>query len=417
MSFLYVKRIILGNKIIIENYISMTLLQVLNSLFYLIIYPYIIRTLGVENYGEYVFALSIVTYFITFINFGFDIPALKEIATHQERNIEKSLVLSSIISAKLYLLMISILIYVGLLTFYSIMRNNSTLYIVMFLNVIVNILFPIWYFQGVQKMKLVTYIQFGLRVISLPFIFLYVKNTSDLINFAIITTLFNVLGAFVAVYILKVKEGLVFKLVRISDLLVWYKESSPFFWSNAGAALKQQSINVIVGNVFQMSDVALFDLAYKIYSIPMILFGSINNAIFPKIINSKEPKRLGKIFKFEFYSGIFVVVIVAVFGRFVIKLLAGVKLLDAYPIAILMSFGVLTMLLVGGYIYFVFVPNKRYDLVLKNQFMSLMLFFILVSVGLFLYNAIIVIAFSWAIAALFEIIYCRYLMRRNNLFY
>ena len=67
-----------NNKIVIENYFFMTFLQVLNSLFYLIIYPYLIRTLGVENYGLYVFATSISMYFVTFVAFGFEMPAMNQ---------------------------------------------------------------------------------------------------------------------------------------------------------------------------------------------------------------------------------------------------------------------------------------------------------------------------------------------------
>ena len=36
----------------------MTILQILNFLFYLLIYPYLIRVLGAENYGLYVFAFQ-----------------------------------------------------------------------------------------------------------------------------------------------------------------------------------------------------------------------------------------------------------------------------------------------------------------------------------------------------------------------
>jgi PST family polysaccharide transporter len=54
----------------IINWLSRTIfdiLQLLNSLFYIIIYPFVIRKLGAENYGTYVFSLSIVTYFVLFL--------------------------------------------------------------------------------------------------------------------------------------------------------------------------------------------------------------------------------------------------------------------------------------------------------------------------------------------------------------
>ena len=69
-----------NNKKIIENYFFMTLILILNSLFALLIYPYLIRTLGKESYGIYIFGTSIANYFICFIGFGFELYGVREIA-------------------------------------------------------------------------------------------------------------------------------------------------------------------------------------------------------------------------------------------------------------------------------------------------------------------------------------------------
>ena len=58
------KKTFVNNKKVVENYFFMTLLLVLNSFFGLLIYPYIIRTLGAEAYGTYIFASTVVNYLI-----------------------------------------------------------------------------------------------------------------------------------------------------------------------------------------------------------------------------------------------------------------------------------------------------------------------------------------------------------------
>ena len=75
-----IKEVLKNNKKVIENYFFMTALQLLNSFFYLLIYPYVIRKVEMDAWGIFVFASSFAAYFIFIINFGFDLPATKKIA-------------------------------------------------------------------------------------------------------------------------------------------------------------------------------------------------------------------------------------------------------------------------------------------------------------------------------------------------
>lgn len=404
-----------NNKIILENYLFMTVLQVLNSLFYLLIYPYLIIKLGVEGYGHYVFAMSIANYFISLVSFGFDYPAVKEIAQNPNNHTLKENVISSVFTAKIYLELLSFVIFIAIITFIPALRQHWYIYIILFGNTFVNILFPIWFFQGIQKMRIVTYIQLGFKLLSLPFIFLFVLKPSDIVTFSLITTVFNVAGGLAAFYIIFKYEKIMIKWVGLVELKRWYKDGLPFFWSNAGAAIKHQSISIIIGSYFNMTDVALYDLAYKIISIPYILFGSINGALFPKIANDGRKKLIKYIFQIETFAGLIVVLMVFFFGKSIVLFLGGVKMLDAYPIAVVLSFGVLTFLLVGAYVSFIFVPQNKYYLVSQNQLVAFINFFSLTFLGLFLYRNVLSIAIAWSITQLFEIIYCNFLMKKYKL--
>lgn len=411
-----IKVLFKNNKVVVENYLFMTVLQVLNSLFYLLIYPYLIRTLGKEDYGHYVFGMSIVSYFISLVSFGFDFPAVKEIAKNPTNHSVKEHVISCVFTAKIYLEVISLLIFTLVIVSIPTLRQFWYIYAILFGNTLVNILFPIWFFQGIQKMRIVTYIQLAFKLLSLPFIFLFVLGPNDVVSFSLITTAFNIGGGLVATYMIVFSQKINIAWISFKELKVWYKDALPFFWSNAGAAIKQQSITIIIGSYFNMSDVALYDLAYKIISIPSILFGSINGALFPKIANDGRKKIIKRIFQFETLAGVIVILMVILFGKWVILFLGGLGMLDAYPIAIVLSFGVLTLLLVGAYISFIFVPQNKYYLVTQNQVVAFINFFGLTLLGLFLYKNIISIAIAWTLAGLFEIVYCKILIKKHKLF-
>ena len=175
-----------NNRKVVENYFFMTFLQVLNSFFYLIIYPYLIRTLGVESYGIYVFASSISMYFVIFVAFGFEMPALNSIVLNQKDNKAKSYILSCVFTAKLYLEFLALLIFVFLVVSIPILNKNWIIYTLCFSNTLTGIFFPIWYFQGIQNMRIVTWIQLSFKIVSLLFILILVKSENDLVLFVLI---------------------------------------------------------------------------------------------------------------------------------------------------------------------------------------------------------------------------------------
>jgi PST family polysaccharide transporter len=408
--------VFLKNIVVFENYIFMTLLQVLNSLFYLLIYPYLISVLGIDNYGFYIFATSIISYFISFVNFGFDLPGLNEISKNSSCQHNKENVLSCIFTAKVYLNFIALLVFFILAIALPTIREVWHIYAILFLNTVVNIMFPVWFFQSIQKMRLVTYIQLGYKLLSLPFIFLFVNRPDHVFIFSFIIMFSNVAGGLTASFLIIFSEKLTISWMQFRDLKKWYKYALPFFWSNIGAQVKQQSMPIIIGSLFGFKDVSLYDLAYKIMSIPNILFSSVNSALFIKIAQNYRKKLVTKIFQFEVFLGLFSITMVVVFGKWVVLFLGGTQMLDAYPIAVVLSFGILTLLLVGAYINFIFVPQKKYYLITQNQVVALILYFIFVSIFLLIYKDVISVAIAWSLAGLCEILYCKILIKKYKLF-
>src|SRR5690606_14274831 len=284
-----------NNKKIIENYFFMTILQVLNSFFYLLIYPFLIRTLGLESYGLFVFATSITTYFMFLVNFGFDLPATKAIALNVSDKMILQKTLSCVITAKFYLLILASIIIILLTLIVPLFKNNYQLFLICFSQIISFVIFPQWYFQVVQKMRIVTYIQLGLKLLSLPAIFLIIKNAGDLNFYALIVSLSSILGGLIAFAIISLKHKLKVTFVNYRELKIWFKDALPFFLSTSAGVFKEQSIVIIIGSFFGMKDVAIYDLANKIIIIPRTIFMSINGAIFPKLINNINTAKIKKL--------------------------------------------------------------------------------------------------------------------------
>ncbi len=394
------------HKKVVENYFFMTVLQVINSLFYVMIYPYLIRTLGAESYGLYIYALSIVTYFIFIVNFGFDLPATKAVAQENDNPAAIANVLSCIFTAKIYMLFVSFLIFFVLLITIPFLRERCLLFVIVFGQTINFALFPTYYYQGMQKMKNATIIQVVFKFLSLPFIFVLVKSSNDLSVFAIINSITMVIGGTVAILLVIFVDRLRVRWVGFSELRSWFKEAFPFFLSNSVGTLKEQGITIIIGAFFGMRDVAIYDLANKLIIIPRTVLMSLNAALFPKIVMDNNKTTIRKIIKYEFFIGFAVIALIIAFGYWVILFLGGETMTDAYPLAIVLSVTVLSWLVVGAIISFLFIPNHKYYLVTINQILALASVALFILWGFSIKISIFVLVGALAFSGIMEIIFC-----------
>ena len=398
-----------------ENYFFMTVLQVLNTLFYVLIYPYLIRTLGAESYGLYVFAMSVVTYFVSFVGFGFDLPAVKIIAQYPADEKLKLHTLSCVYTAKIYLEIISLIVFSILIFSVPYLRVNWVLLFVCFSQTLTNIIFPQWYFQGLQKMRVVTYVQLGLKLISLPFIFLTVHTSNDINTFALIASITSIGGGVGAAVIIRFYDRIRIRIMPFGAVKKWYADATPFFLSTSAGMIKEQTVAILIGVFFGMKDVAIYDLANKIVAVPRLLLTSVNGALFPNIISKSSNELIKKILRYQVYLCLLIIGFIVLLGKWVVLLMGGVSMLGSYPLAIILSVTILPWLIVSSFIYFVFVPTNNYYLVTKNQLVALISFVVYAAIGLLFIDTIYVLAAALSLSGLTEIVFCSYLIRKKAL--
>lgn len=411
--FLEIKRIFIGNKKIIENYFFMTLLIFLNATFSLLLYPYLIRTLGSSSYGIYIFITTVVNYFIVFISFGFDLLGTRKIALHKDSIEQKSDIVSSIFSVKIALFLFSSIIAVCIYLVSPLLQNHKWIYITCFLNTLTNILFPIWYFQGIQKMKVVTLIQLTFKLLTLPFIFYFIKKPNDLLLFSTITNLSILFSSIFAFAYLLIVEKISLKIVSLKKIREYIKDVFYFFSSIFLTALHSYTLNLIIGLRWGMTDLAIYDLATKIVQIPTMLVASINDALFPRMVANFNVQSLKKIIKIERIIGITVIVVIITFGKLAVNLLGNEGMYMAYPIAIILSFRLYATLQVACYTSLTLIPNHLDSYILKDLLIVTLELFICLTVGFTLSNSIFIIPISMTLIVFFETAYLKYITNKK----
>ncbi|WP_339497169.1 oligosaccharide flippase family protein [Pseudomonas sp. EA_15y_Pfl1_P101] len=151
--------------------------------------PVLARSLGVQEYGKVVLVQSIALLSSLVVEYGFSLSAARQVSLAKTDVTVLSRVFGEVLSAKL---IISSVISIAALCFYMFINSQAFELEVIGLGVLYFIAFgfsPFWFFQGLEKIALVVFLEVGLRVASLICLFIFVHDPGDaLVALSILAT-------------------------------------------------------------------------------------------------------------------------------------------------------------------------------------------------------------------------------------
>ncbi|MDD2927589.1 MAG: oligosaccharide flippase family protein, partial [Candidatus Omnitrophica bacterium] len=187
-------------KVVLENFTSLSTLQGISYLIPLVILPYLIRVIGPEKFGLIAFAQALIQYFMIFTDYGFSLTATKKISLCKDQS-QASTVFSTVMTVKFILAFLSYLILLFLINAIPKFRQDWLLYVFSFGAVIGNTLFPVWLFQGAEKMKFITIINIIGGIIYTVSLFIFVKEPADYLLVPLLNSLFFIITGLLGLYI------------------------------------------------------------------------------------------------------------------------------------------------------------------------------------------------------------------------
>ncbi|WP_369525932.1 oligosaccharide flippase family protein [Photobacterium leiognathi] len=135
----------------LENVLSLGSIQVVNYILPLLTVPYLVRVLGVDYFGLLAFSTVIINYLMLITDYGFNLTATKEVSINRFDNNKVSEIFSSVLIVKMLLTVLCFFLLLTLILTIGKIGDHSVLYLITFLSVIGQSLFPIWLFQGIEK--------------------------------------------------------------------------------------------------------------------------------------------------------------------------------------------------------------------------------------------------------------------------
>jgi len=336
-------------KKLLSNFLSLSSLQLFSYILPLLTIPYLVRILGVEYFGLISFAGAIVGYFVIITQYGFELTAVKEVSVNKDDKTKLTEIFSSVMTIKFLLLVITFVILVLITMFFEKFEFERIVYFLTFGMVIGDVLFPRWFFQGMEQMKYITYINVISRIVFTSLIFVFVTTKEDFYIIPILNSLGVIVGGIYSIYFIYKKFDIKFEVQPLEKIKFYLKESWHIFISHIGINLYTNALTIILGFFAPLSVVGYYSAAEKLIRAVISLSRPIYQTVYPHIMSlmkESEVKALVFIRTVIIYSFIFSIIVsglIFVLSDFIVSLLYGenfeltillLKLLSILPIIV-----------------------------------------------------------------------------------
>lgn len=347
-----------------KNVISLIGVQGCNYLIPLMILPYLVRVLEPYGYGVLSFSLAIIQYFLLLTDYGFNLSATQKISTNRMDKQKISTIFWNVQCCKLLLMLFGV-ITLYIMSFLSQdINNNFKIFIYSYGMVVGAVLFPTWLFQGKEEMQSMAIINISTRLLSIPLMLIFVKNTNDIWIAASIYSFTSILSGVVGLIYIYKKRWIDFCFPRKKYILMEFRDGWHLFISSMSITLYTTSTTIILGLFLGPVAVGFFVAADKLRLAVQGLINPISQAIYPKInseMGRSKEKAYSIIKKLLTYQSLFTFIIsVMLFlnANFLVDIIYGkdyqlsisiLKVLSFVPFLVGVSnvLGIQTMIVMG----------------------------------------------------------------------
>jgi len=267
-----------------KNAASLYLIQFANYILPLIVVPYLVRVLGPEHFGLVAFGQGLIAYFNIFVGYGFALSATRRISVERDDLLAVSRTASSVWVAKGLFCVLALAILLLVITVVPKLQEVSILFLILYGVVVGNALFPVWLFQGMEKMFFISAINLAMRFLVVAGVFTLIRRPEDYLLYAGLTSL-GALGAGVAGVVIAFYR---FKLCpffpSLTDILETLKEGWLLFLSTASVSLYTAGNAFILGMLTNPTVVGYYSAAEKVVRAVQMLLGPVSQSAYPRFV-------------------------------------------------------------------------------------------------------------------------------------
>lgn len=265
------------------NIASLGVLQIFNFALTLATLPYLARTLGATGWGHVVFVQLVINYLIWIANWGFYLGATKRVATERADRGALSHTFLTTWVAQWCLTGLLAGVLVISINVMPMLADNKDLYLAGAGLLLGNALTPLWYLNGLEKIRESAIIQIAVKILALPLIFTLVQERSDTATYLAINSACAVtMGVFTMWWIHR-SGAIRWHVPHLRDAFTTVAQEYRWFISSFLANLNGSLIPTVLGIVGGAAALGYYNLADRARSAAIVILNPITHALFPRM--------------------------------------------------------------------------------------------------------------------------------------
>ena len=289
---------------LMKNFFSLAVLKLVNAVLPFITLPYLIKVLGLQQYGAIVLALSLIAYFQSITDYGFNLSATREIAKHKTSQKQLSFIYSKTQTSKLYLLLFSLSLLVPAVILIPQFREDLPVYLLMCLMLIGRTMFPEWFFRGVEKMGYITVLDLIVKGAFTIGVFVFIKSPEDYWLYPLLFGLGYLVIAVSSHFLIIRNFHLSSYLVKPNIVKKNLKFGFPLFINQFMPNFYNNTTNFLVGILLGKQAVGLFGAVRQLVNVLSVLNSVVSTVAFPYLVRRQD--------KFDLFSKFYLLGFIAI---------------------------------------------------------------------------------------------------------
>ena len=377
--------------IFIKNFFNLIINQGINILIALLATRILFSTLGEAQFGLVNLALSVVLLSSITVSYGYHLNGPKRIALFRDESAKKETLINEIIVTRIIIAFGMAIILFCLTYFFGFFKSYAALLYYSLILLFSQALFPMFYFQGNDKIAWASLVNAFAKGAYLLLIVLFIKIPEDAtyVNFLFgITALIVYIVTWIIIY---KKEKIKWVWVSIHNIKKRFVENFQFFISSIAGHVSIHGGLIILSNFVNNSVLGEFALAQKIALLMRMVPVFFTQAILQKasILFKSDKAEFKRYVNLIFIIGLSITfamgLIAVIFSKWIIFLLAGSQVLYSETILKILAFIPFMSMLNFNNMIKILVDEKKH-LLTKATWLTAIVMLILATIGGYYYG-------------------------------